>query len=158
MSEGSAGRVAQWNVQWSHATLKCAVEGPEVQDLCVSMVTSQQVIHVLTMRGERRVSRNTDSNLGNLLPCPPVPVVPHTSCRGRCYEPYDGDVPGCRCDKNCNVSGSCCHDYHDICSAPGETPPPFIYNLSVPSLVTAPPAGGDRWREVAGRRSLAGGH
>ncbi|XP_077937131.1 venom phosphodiesterase 1 [Gasterosteus aculeatus] len=47
-------------------------------------------------------------------------VVPHTSCRGRCYEPYDGDVPGCRCDKNCNVSGSCCHDYHDICSAPAE--------------------------------------
>ncbi|KAL6100248.1 uncharacterized protein ACO6RY_01897 [Pungitius sinensis] len=47
-------------------------------------------------------------------------VVPHTSCRGRCYEPYDGDVPGCRCDKNCNTSSSCCNDYQDICTAPAE--------------------------------------
>uniref|UniRef100_A0A8C2WNV5 SMB domain-containing protein n=1 Tax=Cyclopterus lumpus TaxID=8103 RepID=A0A8C2WNV5_CYCLU len=51
--------------------------------------------------------------------CLPVPVVPHSSCRGRCYEPYDGDVPGCRCDKNCNASsGSCCRDYDDICTVP----------------------------------------
>ncbi|XP_034401407.1 venom phosphodiesterase [Cyclopterus lumpus] len=46
-------------------------------------------------------------------------IVPHSSCRGRCYEPYDGDVPGCRCDKNCNASsGSCCRDYDDICTVP----------------------------------------
>ncbi|XP_054461497.1 venom phosphodiesterase 1 [Anoplopoma fimbria] len=45
-------------------------------------------------------------------------VVPHTSCKNRCYEPYDGDIPGCRCDKNCNASNTCCHDYHDICTVP----------------------------------------
>ncbi|XP_074542389.1 venom phosphodiesterase CdcPDE isoform X1 [Halichoeres trimaculatus] len=47
-----------------------------------------------------------------------VPVVPHTSCRNRCYEPYDGDVPGCRCDVGCNNTNSCCLDFHDTCTAP----------------------------------------
>ncbi|XP_060948261.1 venom phosphodiesterase 1 [Limanda limanda] len=46
-------------------------------------------------------------------------VVPHTSCRARCYQPYD-EVPGCRCDENCVASGSCCHDYQDICKATSE--------------------------------------
>uniref|UniRef100_A0A7N6B519 SMB domain-containing protein n=1 Tax=Anabas testudineus TaxID=64144 RepID=A0A7N6B519_ANATE len=45
-----------------------------------------------------------------------VLVIPHTSCRNRCYEPYDGDVPGCRCDENCVSSNSCCYDYNDICT------------------------------------------
>ncbi|KAI4817847.1 hypothetical protein KUCAC02_011220 [Chaenocephalus aceratus] len=42
-----------------------------------------------------------------------VPAIPQTSCRGRCYEPYDSEVPSCRCDKNCESSKSCCFDYHD---------------------------------------------
>ncbi|XP_070702542.1 venom phosphodiesterase 1 [Pempheris klunzingeri] len=45
-------------------------------------------------------------------------VIPHTSCRNRCYEPYDRDTPGCRCDQNCITSNSCCYDYHDICTVP----------------------------------------
>uniref|UniRef100_UPI0037E9256C venom phosphodiesterase 1 n=1 Tax=Semicossyphus pulcher TaxID=241346 RepID=UPI0037E9256C len=45
-------------------------------------------------------------------------VVPHASCRNRCYEPYDGDVPGCRCDVGCSNTKSCCYDYHDICTVP----------------------------------------
>uniref|UniRef100_A0A7N8XK68 Venom phosphodiesterase 1-like n=1 Tax=Mastacembelus armatus TaxID=205130 RepID=A0A7N8XK68_9TELE len=49
-----------------------------------------------------------------------VSVVPHTSCRNRCYEPYDFEIPGCRCDENCNASNSCCYDYHDICTVPTE--------------------------------------
>ncbi|XP_073319074.1 venom phosphodiesterase 1 [Pagrus major] len=52
--------------------------------------------------------------------CPPDPVVPHTSCRNRCYEPYDGDVPGCRCDMNCNLTNSCCFDFTDTCTLPSE--------------------------------------
>uniref|UniRef100_A0A672YZ40 SMB domain-containing protein n=2 Tax=Sphaeramia orbicularis TaxID=375764 RepID=A0A672YZ40_9TELE len=32
--------------------------------------------------------------------------------------PFDGDVPGCRCDVNCNVTDSCCYDYHDTCTVP----------------------------------------
>ncbi|KAG7215519.1 hypothetical protein INR49_014686 [Caranx melampygus] len=47
-------------------------------------------------------------------------VVPHTSCRNRCYEPYDSEIPGCRCDEGCAASNSCCHDYHDICTVPRE--------------------------------------
>lgn len=47
-------------------------------------------------------------------------VVPQTSCRGRCYEPFDGDVPGCRCDSGCNNTHSCCFDYYDICTLPVE--------------------------------------
>ncbi|KAF1382049.1 hypothetical protein PFLUV_G00160370 [Perca fluviatilis] len=47
-------------------------------------------------------------------------VVPHTSCRHRCYEPYDDQIPGCRCDHSCNASNSCCYDYHDICTVPTE--------------------------------------
>ncbi|KAM9340330.1 venom phosphodiesterase CdcPDE [Symphorus nematophorus] len=59
--------------------------------------------------------------LGLGLDKDPVPnPVPHTSCRNRCYEPYDGDVPGCRCDENCNVTDSCCFDYYDICTIPTE--------------------------------------
>ncbi|XP_036948184.1 uncharacterized protein LOC119016472 [Acanthopagrus latus] len=52
--------------------------------------------------------------------CPPDPVVPHTSCRNRCYEPYDGDVPGCRCDQNCESTNSCCFDFNDTCTLPSE--------------------------------------
>ncbi|XP_071765047.2 venom phosphodiesterase CdcPDE [Centroberyx gerrardi] len=45
-------------------------------------------------------------------------VVPRTSCRDRCYEPFDDETPGCRCDTQCASSGNCCYDYHDICSLP----------------------------------------
>ncbi|XP_051925796.1 ectonucleotide pyrophosphatase/phosphodiesterase family member 1 isoform X2 [Hippocampus zosterae] len=47
-------------------------------------------------------------------------VGPRTSCRNRCYQPYDGDTPGCRCDDACGDSGTCCPDYHDLCKAPAE--------------------------------------
>ncbi|XP_061752555.1 ectonucleotide pyrophosphatase/phosphodiesterase family member 3 [Nerophis ophidion] len=47
-------------------------------------------------------------------------VAPQTSCRGRCYQPYDDATPGCRCDSGCAAVGSCCHDYHDLCTAPSE--------------------------------------
>ncbi|KAM9737839.1 venom phosphodiesterase CdcPDE [Menidia menidia] len=47
-------------------------------------------------------------------------VVPHTSCRNRCYEPFDDETPGCRCDSNCNASNSCCSDYRDVCTAPSQ--------------------------------------
>ncbi|XP_071384257.1 venom phosphodiesterase 1, partial [Centroberyx affinis] len=47
-------------------------------------------------------------------------VVPHTSCRNRCYEPFDDETPGCRCDTQCASSGNCCYDYHDICSLPAQ--------------------------------------
>ncbi|KAL7381199.1 hypothetical protein ABVT39_001896 [Epinephelus coioides] len=47
-------------------------------------------------------------------------VVPHTSCRNRCYEPYNDESPGCRCDMNCEASNSCCYDYYDICTVPAE--------------------------------------
>ncbi|TMS18049.1 Ectonucleotide pyrophosphatase/phosphodiesterase family member 3 [Larimichthys crocea] len=46
------------------------------------------------------------------------PDPPQTSCRNRCFEPYDGDVPGCKCDVNCKATNSCCYDYHDICTVP----------------------------------------
>ncbi|XP_037549053.1 venom phosphodiesterase 1 [Nematolebias whitei] len=46
--------------------------------------------------------------------------VPQTSCRNRCYEPFDDEVPGCRCDENCVLSKSCCHDYYDLCTLPTE--------------------------------------
>lgn len=45
-------------------------------------------------------------------------VEPQVSCRGRCYEPFDAEVPGCRCDSNCNNSHSCCSDFYDICTQP----------------------------------------
>ncbi|XP_049607710.1 venom phosphodiesterase 1 isoform X3 [Syngnathus scovelli] len=47
-------------------------------------------------------------------------VAPLQTCRNRCYQPYDGATPGCRCDDACQGSGTCCHDYHDLCKAPGE--------------------------------------
>ncbi|XP_029370635.1 ectonucleotide pyrophosphatase/phosphodiesterase family member 3 [Echeneis naucrates] len=49
-----------------------------------------------------------------------IVIVPHTSCRNRCYEPYDGEIPDCRCDASCATSNSCCVDFHDICAAPAE--------------------------------------
>ncbi|KAK0145785.1 Ectonucleotide pyrophosphatase/phosphodiesterase family member 1 [Merluccius polli] len=45
-------------------------------------------------------------------------VVVH--CRGRCYEPYDPQVAGCRCDANCTANNNCCYDYHDVCLLPAE--------------------------------------
>uniref|UniRef100_A0A8C6PLY6 Venom phosphodiesterase 1-like n=1 Tax=Nothobranchius furzeri TaxID=105023 RepID=A0A8C6PLY6_NOTFU len=53
-----------------------------------------------------------------LTQCPRLSVVPQTSCRDRCYQPFDDEVPGCRCDENCYTSNSCCHDYYDICTVP----------------------------------------
>ncbi|KAJ8394659.1 hypothetical protein AAFF_G00044620 [Aldrovandia affinis] len=43
-----------------------------------------------------------------------------TSCRQRCYEPYDEKAAGCRCDTLCVHSHSCCDDYQDICLQPTE--------------------------------------
>lgn len=53
--------------------------------------------------------------------CVSVAVKPLTSCRNRCYEPFDNEKPGCRCDENCVTANSCCLDYYDICTAPSET-------------------------------------
>ncbi|KAG7253970.1 hypothetical protein CRUP_008310, partial [Coryphaenoides rupestris] len=39
-------------------------------------------------------------------------VVQH--CRGRCYEPFDPEVSGCRCDADCTANDNCCYDYHDV--------------------------------------------
>ncbi|XP_004574304.1 venom phosphodiesterase CdcPDE [Maylandia zebra] len=47
-------------------------------------------------------------------------VTPLTSCRNRCYEPFDNEKPGCRCDENCVAANSCCFDHYDICTAPTE--------------------------------------
>ncbi|KAF7647242.1 hypothetical protein LDENG_00175390 [Lucifuga dentata] len=47
-------------------------------------------------------------------------VVPHMSCRNRCYEPLDNWTPGCRCDSNCSASKACCSDFHDVCTAATE--------------------------------------
>ncbi|XP_048850441.1 venom phosphodiesterase [Brienomyrus brachyistius] len=44
----------------------------------------------------------------------------HISCRNRCYEPFDTETPGCRCDAQCGTSGGCCHDYIDLCVTPSQ--------------------------------------
>ena len=49
-------------------------------------------------------------------------MFPVEHCRGRCYEPYDPLVLGCRCDADCTAGNNCCYDYHDVCLLPGETP------------------------------------
>ncbi|XP_059899802.1 ectonucleotide pyrophosphatase/phosphodiesterase family member 3 [Gadus macrocephalus] len=41
-------------------------------------------------------------------------------CRGRCYQPYDPLVAGCRCDADCTAADNCCYDYHDVCLLPAE--------------------------------------
>ncbi|XP_035241160.1 ectonucleotide pyrophosphatase/phosphodiesterase family member 3 [Anguilla anguilla] len=42
------------------------------------------------------------------------------SCRQRCYEPYDNEYTGCRCDVLCVHSNSCCYDFQDTCLQPTE--------------------------------------
>uniref|UniRef100_A0A8C6TZ68 SMB domain-containing protein n=1 Tax=Neogobius melanostomus TaxID=47308 RepID=A0A8C6TZ68_9GOBI len=59
-----------------------------------------------------------DVNGRNRTSCLSLTVVPQTSCRGRCYEPFEWEVPGCRCDSGCNNSNSCCFDFDDICTQP----------------------------------------
>ncbi|XP_076158075.1 venom phosphodiesterase CdcPDE [Alosa pseudoharengus] len=46
--------------------------------------------------------------------------VIHTSCKGRCYEPFDEETPGCRCDQQCHTANNCCYDFQDICLQPME--------------------------------------
>ncbi|XP_076862146.1 venom phosphodiesterase isoform X2 [Brachyhypopomus gauderio] len=48
---------------------------------------------------------------------PPASV----SCRNRCYEPYDSETPGCRCDEQCVTNSNCCYDFQDICLQPTES-------------------------------------
>uniref|UniRef100_A0A3B3VG78 Venom phosphodiesterase 2-like n=1 Tax=Poecilia latipinna TaxID=48699 RepID=A0A3B3VG78_9TELE len=36
-------------------------------------------------------------------------------------KPFDNKVIACRCDINFNSTNNCCHDYHDICTAPRKT-------------------------------------
>ncbi|ROK64914.1 Ectonucleotide pyrophosphatase/phosphodiesterase family member 3 [Anabarilius grahami] len=43
------------------------------------------------------------------------------SCRNRCYEPFDAAPAACRCDRQCVDTGSCCHDYKDICLLPAQS-------------------------------------
>ncbi|XP_060760336.1 venom phosphodiesterase 1 [Neoarius graeffei] len=43
------------------------------------------------------------------------------SCHNRCYEPYDYESPGCRCDEQCVTSNTCCYDFMDICHQPVES-------------------------------------
>ncbi|KAJ8000146.1 hypothetical protein DPEC_G00201820 [Dallia pectoralis] len=45
--------------------------------------------------------------------------VPDT-CRNRCYEPFDNETPGCRCDMQCVANDNCCYDFLDICLQPTE--------------------------------------
>ncbi|XP_029514108.1 venom phosphodiesterase 1 [Oncorhynchus nerka] len=45
-------------------------------------------------------------------------VVPTTSCKNRCYEPFDDETPGCRCDTQCVINNNCCYDFQDICFQP----------------------------------------
>uniref|UniRef100_A0A674DGP2 Venom phosphodiesterase 1-like n=1 Tax=Salmo trutta TaxID=8032 RepID=A0A674DGP2_SALTR len=47
-----------------------------------------------------------------------VPVVPNTSCKNRCFEPFDDETPGCRCDTQCVTNNNCCYDFQDICFQP----------------------------------------
>lgn len=68
--------------------------------------------------------------------CPPGPVVPHTSCRNRCYEPYDGDVPGCRCDANCEETNSCCFDFNDTCTLPSKKRRVWMFHCDSPSVIS----------------------
>lgn len=69
--------------------------------------------------------------------CPPGPVVPHTSCRSRCYEPYDGDVPGCRCDANCEETNSCCFDFNDTCTLPSKRSRVWMFHCDSQSSLWA---------------------
>uniref|UniRef100_A0AAY5EH24 SMB domain-containing protein n=1 Tax=Electrophorus electricus TaxID=8005 RepID=A0AAY5EH24_ELEEL len=48
---------------------------------------------------------------------PPVPV----SCHNRCYEPYDYETPGCRCNEQCISNNNCCYDFQEICLQPAES-------------------------------------
>uniref|UniRef100_A0A8C7K0K6 SMB domain-containing protein n=1 Tax=Oncorhynchus kisutch TaxID=8019 RepID=A0A8C7K0K6_ONCKI len=45
-------------------------------------------------------------------------VVPTTSCKNRCYEPFDDETPGCRCDTQCVINNNCCYDFQEICFQP----------------------------------------
>uniref|UniRef100_A0A4W5PRW4 SMB domain-containing protein n=1 Tax=Hucho hucho TaxID=62062 RepID=A0A4W5PRW4_9TELE len=45
-------------------------------------------------------------------------LVPSTSCKNRCYEPFDDETPGCRCDTQCVTNNNCCYDFQDICFQP----------------------------------------
>uniref|UniRef100_A0A8C5GZ12 Venom phosphodiesterase 1-like n=1 Tax=Gouania willdenowi TaxID=441366 RepID=A0A8C5GZ12_GOUWI len=47
-------------------------------------------------------------------------VLPLSSCRSRCFQPFDDELLGCRCDSNCNVTNSCCYDYNDLCTQPSQ--------------------------------------
>uniref|UniRef100_A0A8C7N1R4 SMB domain-containing protein n=1 Tax=Oncorhynchus kisutch TaxID=8019 RepID=A0A8C7N1R4_ONCKI len=45
-------------------------------------------------------------------------LVPTTSCKNRCYEPFDDETPGCRCDTQCVINNNCCYDFQEICFQP----------------------------------------
>ncbi|KAK1789431.1 hypothetical protein P4O66_015360 [Electrophorus voltai] len=39
----------------------------------------------------------------------------------RCYEPYDYETPGCRCNEQCISNNNCCYDFQEICLQPAES-------------------------------------
>ncbi|NXO02822.1 ENPP3 phosphodiesterase, partial [Rhinopomastus cyanomelas] len=45
-------------------------------------------------------------------------VQEQASCRHKCNEPYNEEVPGCRCDSGCKERQDCCWDYDDTCVEP----------------------------------------
>ncbi|XP_030644785.1 venom phosphodiesterase 1 [Chanos chanos] len=44
-----------------------------------------------------------------------------TSCRNRCYEPFDDETQACRCDEQCVTTNSCCYDFKDTCLQPNQS-------------------------------------
>uniref|UniRef100_A0A8C4XGU6 SMB domain-containing protein n=1 Tax=Erpetoichthys calabaricus TaxID=27687 RepID=A0A8C4XGU6_ERPCA len=49
-----------------------------------------------------------------------VGEVPTSTCKGKCYEPYQDGSNGCQCGALCQNNNNCCHDFEDICLKPAE--------------------------------------
>lgn len=73
------------------------------------------------------------------------PPVVHNSCKNRCYEPFDEEILGCRCDQQCNGTNSCCYDFQDICLQPSKRPFMSENNLNIICLLYLP------WFPVKGK-------
>ncbi|XP_033848716.1 venom phosphodiesterase [Acipenser ruthenus] len=43
-----------------------------------------------------------------------------TTCKNRCYEPYEEGSKACRCDKPCVENNNCCQDFEAICLQPAQ--------------------------------------
>ncbi|XP_051791459.1 ectonucleotide pyrophosphatase/phosphodiesterase family member 3-like [Erpetoichthys calabaricus] len=91
------------------------------QDIRFFFVKNKKIIIISLLTASVVVILALGLGLGiELSKCREKGEVPTSTCKGKCYEPYQDGSNGCQCGALCQNNNNCCHDFEDICLKPAE--------------------------------------